>query len=339
MNYKLTKNSLKTSIKLNSTHLNADSTTLTAIPVLQFKKDNHTFRNGYTQFKLNKAVFDNMIDHFDNRITGQDIPCNLDHKGGKSYGWVTKLYLNDNSNVLVMDIDMTPEGQKFVLEKAYRYFSAEFAREWTRQDTRQSFQNVFLGVALTNTPFFPQTEISLHKETQTMDKNEIILTLQKEHDIDIIQLQKDNGNMVKTIDTQKDQIVTLTKEKDDLSNKLEAIELSKKEDCINILFKDAVRDGKAVPAQEKMIKTFLSQFKSTEEAKSAVDGLPTIIKLDNAIGKSVDASSDDTGDDSYTVMLNRKAESIAKEKDIPYLEALDEAIITLRQKSTSKGGY
>jgi len=318
---------LESLIELNKIQLDKETGLLISVPVLHFENEESVFNNGPTKFTLNKTVFENMIENFNEQATGQDAPCNLDHLGGKSYGWIKQLRLNDEGNVLLMDIEMTPEGQRMLLEKEYRYFSAEFAHKFTRPDTNESFQNVFLGVALTNEPFFPQTELpsklNKTKGEKIMNKDEMVVALKKEHDIDVVSLRSQNKELNSEIASQKISLEKVNSEKIELEKKLTAIELDKKEKEVDSLFCETVRLGKATKAQEKMFKVFLNTFEKMEDAKKEIEAMPVIVKLDTSSGVATDDNTSD--DDSYAVKLHKLSKKIELDEKISFDSALAKA--------------
>jgi phage I-like protein len=88
-----------------------------------------------------------------NRVRGQDLNIDYDHKGGEAAGWVRAAEDRGNEG-LWLQVDWTPTARMQLSEKKYRYFSPEYDDEWEPpHQPGTKYQDVLFGGALTNRPF------------------------------------------------------------------------------------------------------------------------------------------------------------------------------------------
>ena len=86
-----------------------------------------------------------------NKVRGIEPNVNYDHNNSaEAAGWVKNA--ESRSDGLWLFIEWTANAVNKLKEKAYRYFSAEFADEWEDPQAKK-FADVILGGALTNRPF------------------------------------------------------------------------------------------------------------------------------------------------------------------------------------------
>lgn len=112
--------------------------------------------------EITEEMFDKMISNFEANILKTKLSVYYSHWDSKrtAAGEITDVYKSYNENlsktVLYANIEWTPQGKRAILEKEYKYVSAEFAYDYRRAtDKEGSFQSygaVLLGVALTNEP-------------------------------------------------------------------------------------------------------------------------------------------------------------------------------------------
>jgi phage I-like protein len=88
------------------------------------------------------------------RVREIDPDVDYDHKATtkEAAGWVKKA--EARSDGLWLFVDWTTQAAQKIKDKAYRYFSPEFADEWEHPKSKTKFKDVLFGGALTNRPFF-----------------------------------------------------------------------------------------------------------------------------------------------------------------------------------------
>lgn len=92
--------------------------------------------------------------HFDEGLR-RDIPITEGHESfdeKPAVGWFKELTVKDNG--LWATMEWTPKGKTLLAEKSYKYFSPEFYTEYEDPETREIYENVLVGGALTNKPYF-----------------------------------------------------------------------------------------------------------------------------------------------------------------------------------------
>lgn len=85
-------------------------------------------------------------------VRGQDLPINYDHGEQRkdAAGWVQRADVRPDG--LWLFVDWTREAFEKIKNKAYKYFSPEYANRWEHPASGQQFKDVMFGGALTNMP-------------------------------------------------------------------------------------------------------------------------------------------------------------------------------------------
>jgi len=109
----------------------------------------------------------------DNGMSGGELPA---------IGWFKELY-DRGVNGLWAYVEWTDEGRKLLADRAFKYFSPEFFQVYQDPETGEKRENVLVGGALTNSPYFKEltpvvafSEPSIMKQfnSQTMDIKDIV---------------------------------------------------------------------------------------------------------------------------------------------------------------------
>lgn len=109
----------------------------------------------------------------DNGMSGGELPA---------IGWFKELY-DRGVNGLWAYVEWTDEGKKLLSDRAFKYFSPEFFQVYQDPETGEKRENVLVGGALTNSPYFKEltpvvafSEPSIMKQfnSQTMDIKDIL---------------------------------------------------------------------------------------------------------------------------------------------------------------------
>jgi len=128
------------------------------IHVLPVGKWNHP---AYGPITIDRNDIAEFKDNFENGLR-KGIPITEGHDNGFSgelpaIGWFTEL-IDRGANGLYATIEWTEKGKTLLSEKAFKYFSPEFYSEYEDPETRQIYENVLVGGALTNKPYFKELE-------------------------------------------------------------------------------------------------------------------------------------------------------------------------------------
>jgi phage I-like protein len=92
-------------------------------------------------------------DNVTNNVRGTELDIDYDHKmtSGEAAGWVKAA--EARSSGLYLLVDWTSAARQKIRDKAYRYFSPEFADEWEHPKTNEKYKDVIFGGGITNRPF------------------------------------------------------------------------------------------------------------------------------------------------------------------------------------------
>lgn len=134
------------SIKLDET---GDSTvsTFQAFPFGSYEHPVY----GNIDFTPDKA--DEVVRNFNANARGTEIDIDYDHKAktSEAAGWVKAA--EKRSDGLWLTVEWTKSAAQKIKDKAYKYFSPEFADEWKHPKTGVTYKNVLFGGGITNRPF------------------------------------------------------------------------------------------------------------------------------------------------------------------------------------------
>ena len=217
---------------------------------VQLARTGSYYHAWYGPFELNAAMFLAFVANFKAKTYGIDLMIDYDHDRCEAAAWFKDLYLSEDQTELWAEVSWTPQGQKDVEEKNYRYMSIDFSTNHVDSEQGAEHGPVLYGAALTNRPFIkgmtPTTELNdfhggkmnleeLKKENKTLSER-------------LEQLGKDNIAAVKALTDKLDQAVADQKKLADENAKLLAdAAVAKKEGE----FSKLLADKKAVPAQKE----------------------------------------------------------------------------------------
>ena len=106
-----------------------------------------------------------------------DIPINEGHEvmdEKPAIGWFKKL-VNKGSDGLWAVVEWTEQGKDLLRQKAYKYFSPEFYQQYEDPETRRVYNNVLVGGALTNKPYFKELTPVVFSEPSISNHNSMDL--------------------------------------------------------------------------------------------------------------------------------------------------------------------
>lgn len=119
----------------------------------KYTKINHPV---YGEIEITPEVGRKFKEHFDARTYGQDLSVNFSHgldpaKGRQAGGWVKDIEPRENGVFYL--VTFTEDAMKEIKEGKWRYLSPEFD-DWEDPETGIVHENVPMGLALDNRPFF-----------------------------------------------------------------------------------------------------------------------------------------------------------------------------------------
>lgn len=122
-------------------------------------------------FKITQAMLDEFVQNFKANVYGTEIQVNLEHfRGSAAAGWITDLFVDKDK--LYARVEWTEMGKMNIDKKLFKFVSAELASEYPHHETGKLFNNVFIGLALTNTPALKgQQPLKLEEDINLISKN------------------------------------------------------------------------------------------------------------------------------------------------------------------------
>jgi len=111
----------------------------------------------YGTIEITPEDIDKFVENFNNKTRRIDIAVDQEHKPDLgAAGWFRELkhVVEDGIHKLKATIEWTKNGIDMLKNGIYKYFSPEFDFEYEDPETHETFENVLLGGALTNRPYF-----------------------------------------------------------------------------------------------------------------------------------------------------------------------------------------
>lgn len=110
-----------------------------------------------------------------------EVAVNLEHfRGSEAAGWVKDLFVFKDK--LMATVEWTEMGVDKITKKLFKFVSAELAGVYPHHENGKMFDNVFVGLALTNTPALKtQMPLALSEDlTQLFNNDRMLKTLLSE---------------------------------------------------------------------------------------------------------------------------------------------------------------
>lgn len=111
----------------------------------------------YGKIDITSQDLDGFVKSFNDKVRQVDIAIDQEHQPEKgAAGWFKELkrVVEGGVDKIKAVIDWTPVGQELISGGIFKYFSPEFDFEYEDFETHEMFDNVLLGGALTNRPYF-----------------------------------------------------------------------------------------------------------------------------------------------------------------------------------------
>ena len=251
---------------------------------------------------VTQELLETFIRNFEAGVRGAEVAIDYDHKKLRrdASGWLKKLMLSDDKTKLIGLIDWTTEAAQKIKEKAYKYFSASWAPSFLDTKTGKRYENVFLGGGICNDPMIKGMRIiqaseycydtngdnrqTDYKETETMDKNQMIFELSEKHGVDVKKLTEDSEKLknvtielseAKTkLTEQEAKVIELTEK----ATKLEAAAFDMK---YSALVKQAMEAGKITKAEADGSFKKIAETQGIEFAEKNLSERTITVKTDN----------------------------------------------------------
>ena len=111
----------------------------------------------YGAVRISEEDIDKFVSSFNNKVRKVDIAVDQEHMPEKgAAGWFKKLekVFEDGKAKLKATVEWTALGKQLITDGVFKYFSPEFEYDYEDMETHEHFDDVLLGGALTNRPYF-----------------------------------------------------------------------------------------------------------------------------------------------------------------------------------------
>ncbi|GMB00916.1 phage protease [Pelosinus sp. IPA-1] len=114
----------------------------------------------YGDIKATQTFLSEMMDNFKKNVLGREVFIRIGHDkgsgetfgGAEAKGWVKELK-QEGDVIYAFTEPATPEDEKLVKDKRYKFASAEYNENYTDRESGKKVGPVLLAIALTNEPF------------------------------------------------------------------------------------------------------------------------------------------------------------------------------------------
>lgn len=214
----------------------------------------------YGTFEITSQTLADMVRNFQSKVRGVDLAIDYSHESDKhAAGWINDLFLKEDGTELWAKVTWTPEGQKRLEGKEYRYLSADFNFKYTDSESKKDFGPTLFGAGLTNRPFIksmaPAVELTEIKGGTTMTLEEAKVEIKKlaEENAAMKDEKKKFEDMMNGMSPEeiKAKIAELQSQLEAANSKLQAMEGDKKYQEKKNQFTKLLSEGKVCKAQEE----------------------------------------------------------------------------------------
>ena len=121
--------------------------------------------------EINQKMLEEYVKNFKANVYGTEIQVNLEHnRGSEAAGWVKNLFVD--GDCLMATVEWTELGMEKIEKKLFKFVSAELASRYPHHKSGKLVSNVFIGLALTNTPALKgQEALALEEQINKLISN------------------------------------------------------------------------------------------------------------------------------------------------------------------------
>lgn len=208
------------------------------------------------------------------RLDKGEIPLDYGHNdGGKAAGWIQKVELDDNNNQLWVDINYTPEAEKAVLEREWRFISADIDFDYEDNESGMKLGPTLLGAGLVNRPHIKSMKAVFNEPDYAGEENNNEKTKPKGFSMTPEEMMKKIGELEANVSALKAQIASMTGAKADADKQLG--DMKKAEESLKEQLKEAtaqvakLSEEKNTVAKEAKFAEYLAAGKVIPAQKEA----------------------------------------------------------------------
>lgn len=293
------------------------------------------------------------------RLDKGEIPVDYGHKtDGKAAGWIEHIELEDDNTSLWVDINYTAEAEKSIMEREWRFISADIDFEYKDNESDMLLGPVLLGAGLVNRPHIKSMKAVFSEVGETETDNEESTKENKGFSMTPEEMMKKIGELEAMISSLKAQMQAseegkadaeikaedASKEADSMKEQLKeaqatVLKLTEEKEAVSkeAKFNEYLSEGKVVPAQKE---AFMSM--KLELAESLFKDAKAANFSDNGHGKDAQKKTTDDGEKAASTIVDERAAELMKEnKNLKLGEAYSQVLSEdsdLNQKYMTEGG-
>jgi len=129
----------------------------------------------FDDFEITEDMFKSFKKNFGKKVKKVDIAVDFSHMSGDvAAGWIREVILREKNTELWIKVEWTPEARQKILDKEFRYMSADFTTNFVDNETGKKFGPTLNGGALTNRPFIKDMQAVLSDIDMTKEKRQAI---------------------------------------------------------------------------------------------------------------------------------------------------------------------
>lgn len=126
----------------------------------------------YGEFNITSDMLDDFIKNFQENKRGIDLAVDINHEPNhKAVGWIKNL-VKKGGDAVFATVEWTKEGLELVKSGAYKYFSPELFFSFRDEESGETIQNLLVGGAITNRPFFKRMKALAMSESGSNENGE-----------------------------------------------------------------------------------------------------------------------------------------------------------------------
>jgi len=246
------------------------------IQILKYANRTHPF---YGKILIDEKYFNNVIRNFENNVRKDEIPINLEHDRTAAQAWIKKVY--SKWDELWADIELTKNGADNLNGKHYKYFSAELSDKYQDPDTMKRFENVLVGGALTNYPYFNGMDKIVASDPSEETKTNTILSTKNETVMLKDLLLKFSSKEALSFDEKVELTKTFSEATEDEKKELQAeteATLNKYSDPEKEAMKEELAQAKAGKRFSEIVQKFSTIHAFNQEAEEEKVGAEKVLK-------------------------------------------------------------
>ncbi len=292
-------------------------------------------------FKVDRAMLEKFISNYDLNVYRQEVGFDYRHDvNGPSAGGIKSLEIIDNSEMdglseLWGDVDWTPRAEKEILEKEWRYISADVTLNYKDNESGVEHGPLLFGAALVNRPHIKSMS-TIFSEQQLQTKGSIMSPEEMLRRIE--ELNKIVGELEAKMNGKDNEISSAEDEMKEVKSNLENSEKVRKEQEGELTtlktevedtkkeakFSELLSEGKIVPAQKEGFMKMELKFSETffKDAVAVVN----LNEKGHGEDKTKNGEGDNTEGDTASDKLIKLSETAMKgDKSLDFSKALRDA--------------